>query len=134
MDVRDVRMNDVEYRALLDLTMASDPSPLSDRLDRVLRGYLDRHAHALGYADWIEAYHYVPQGRCRHPMWWGSGMPAGHCGKPAWGDNYSHPKATNPTEWNAAHRRESPVWNPLPMACPRHGGPPDPRGEQEQSA
>ena len=114
---------DREFRLMLDLTMASDPSPLSEVDDDALRRFLDARARASGFEDWIEAFHRLPVGPCRHPMWWGTGMPAGHCDEPSWGNNYDHPRATNPKVWNAAHRREFPRWNALALACPRHGGP-----------
>jgi hypothetical protein len=48
----------------------------------------------------------LPSLRCRKAQWWGTGMPAGTCNKPAYG------AARKDSEW--------PWVNP---ACPAHGGP-----------
>lgn len=117
---------DREFRLMLDLFMASDPSPLSAEADEELRKLLDRRAQKFGYDGWVEAFHRLPEGRCRKPMWWGTGMPAGHCGEPSWGNNYNHPRRTNPMDWNVPHGKEMSRYHPLPLACPKHGGPPDP--------
>lgn len=114
---------DREFRLMLDLTMASDPSPLNDADDAALRECLDRRARSLGFTDWIEAFHRLPKGRCQKAMWSGAGMPAGLCGEASWGNNFDHPRATNTKVWNFAHGREFNRWYGLVLACPRHGGP-----------
>lgn len=48
-------MNKVEYRALLDALMVSDPWP--DKCFEVLEAYANVMAVHLGYQDWIVAYH-----------------------------------------------------------------------------
>lgn len=50
-------MNDRQFRALLNLVMASDPTPLSDEEDDTVRDLLANEAHKRGFMDWIEAFH-----------------------------------------------------------------------------
>lgn len=50
-------MNDQEFRALMNLVMASDPSPLSLREDDILNILLDKEAEERGYDSWYVAYH-----------------------------------------------------------------------------
>ena len=53
-------MNRKELRALMNLLMVSDPSPLSSAEDAALRDVADRVAMEFGYHDWIDAYHNLP--------------------------------------------------------------------------
>lgn len=50
-------MTDRQYRAFLNLLMCSDPWPLSEEDDAVLRDFADTEAAARGHATWIEAFH-----------------------------------------------------------------------------
>lgn len=50
-------LKDEEYRALLDLTMASDPTPLTKEAEGHLKSLLDREARARGHQSWEVAYH-----------------------------------------------------------------------------
>ena len=47
----------VEFRALLDLFMASDPWPLDDAANETVERLLDRTAQTLNYPTWVEAFH-----------------------------------------------------------------------------
>jgi hypothetical protein len=50
-------MNDLEFRAFLNLLMCSDPWP-TDALEQTLMiDVADRLAYDRGYTDWITAYH-----------------------------------------------------------------------------
>jgi hypothetical protein len=49
--------------------------------------------------------------RCRHPMWFGDGRPAGHCAAPAYGPEDF--ERSSDDEWR----------NPKIARCPQHGGP-----------
>ena len=57
-------------------------------------------------------------GKCRVPMWWGCGMPAGHCGEPAHG-----PQLPREVLWQKRGIRD-PAFCHGPC-CPEHGGPAD---------
>ena len=50
-------MNNMEFRAFLDLMMVSDPWPLDSHADRVLNGFADQQARDRGFPEWITAYH-----------------------------------------------------------------------------
>lgn len=58
-------------------------------------------------------------GKCRVPMWWGWGGPAGHCGEQAFGPQY--PRAYLATK-NPIYEFEHPTFCSGPC-CPKHGGP-----------
>lgn len=45
------------FRALLDLIMCSDPSPVDARTDQLVRAWADEESKRWGFADWIDAYH-----------------------------------------------------------------------------
>lgn len=53
------RIPTAEYRALLDLYMAADPSPVDDETDETVQKFLANEAARYGYDGWIEAYHEV---------------------------------------------------------------------------
>ena len=55
-------MNDVEYRAFLDLLMCSDPWPVvpGDGNQDILIAFADREAENRGYENWVVAYHEIP--------------------------------------------------------------------------
>lgn len=50
-------MKDTEFRALLTLFMASDPTPLSEEEDKEVGNMLDRESNKRGYDSWVVAYH-----------------------------------------------------------------------------
>lgn len=55
-------MNDMEYRAFLDLMMCSDPWPVDDGVSGLATHSLmldvaNRNAVDRGYTDWVDAYH-----------------------------------------------------------------------------
>jgi len=50
-------MNDREFRALLSMTMASDPNPAGEVVDEIIKELLDREAFDRGYSSWYVAYH-----------------------------------------------------------------------------
>ncbi len=57
-------MEDIEYRAFLDLMMVSDPWPLEDPdSDTILGLFADREAHNRQYENWVVAYHEMPRER-----------------------------------------------------------------------
>ena len=49
-------MTDIQFRALLDLTMVSDPWPLEYGKDDI-DDLLDGEARERGYSGWVPAYH-----------------------------------------------------------------------------
>jgi hypothetical protein len=51
------RLWDDELRALLNLLMVSDPWPLEESEQVLLKGLADRESEARGFEGWIEAYH-----------------------------------------------------------------------------
>lgn len=52
-------MTSIEFRALLNLFMCSDPWPTGrDSEHAILQDFLDRESDYRGYSDWVEAYHY----------------------------------------------------------------------------
>ncbi len=56
-------MNNIEYRAFLDLMMCSDPWPVAETpqgLDtqRLMVDVANRLANDRGYRDWIDAYYH----------------------------------------------------------------------------
>lgn len=63
-----------------------------------------------------------PEGTCRVPMWMG-GLPAGHCGEPAWGEYIPGP--TFKDAWTGEVRRLDGKYHGYVsgLACPKHGGP-----------
>ena len=46
-----------EFRALLDLLMASDPNPAGQKNDEILEQFANDQARLLGYENWVAAYH-----------------------------------------------------------------------------
>ena len=50
-------IRDKEFRALLDMTMASDPNPAGEEADKLINVLLDRESRARGYDSWYVAYH-----------------------------------------------------------------------------
>lgn len=62
----DRRLTDAQFRALMDLFMCSDPYPDTKAGHDTLENLLDSEALALGYSDWIVAYHDFNE---RSPMW-----------------------------------------------------------------
>ena len=50
-------MTDIELRAFLDLLMCSDPSPVTEDQDKILRDFADRESQRRGFSEWIDAYH-----------------------------------------------------------------------------
>lgn len=44
-------------RALLDLRMASDPTPLTSEQDQAVTEWLSEVSHERGYGGWVDAYH-----------------------------------------------------------------------------
>lgn len=57
-------MSDEEFRAFLDLLMASDPWPMGEGTEAeqayvVLVDLADRESRNRGYGNWIEAFHQV---------------------------------------------------------------------------
>lgn len=53
----DVTISDVEFKVLLGLFMASDPTPLSSEEDDVVRDMLDRWSEQRGFDNWVVAFH-----------------------------------------------------------------------------
>jgi len=51
-----MKMNDVEFHALLNVLIEADPWRFSANRD-VIENMLDMEAHARGYDDWIDALH-----------------------------------------------------------------------------
>lgn len=55
------RLEEDQFRALLDLFMCSDPWPVHDQGQgdghTTIEGLLDAEAQFYGYLDWIDAYH-----------------------------------------------------------------------------
>jgi len=62
-------------------------------------------------------------GKCSVPMWWGDGMPAGACGKPAYGKR--PPCRQYRDGWTGRLYREDGRFNGYvpDLACEMHGGP-----------
>jgi hypothetical protein len=54
-------MNEQEFRAFLNLMMCSDPWPASDQDHAELMNFAERCSVAMGYRDWVEAYHQLPE-------------------------------------------------------------------------
>lgn len=52
-------MSDEVFKALMGLVMASDPSPITDNEDKIIRDWLDKESVARGFSDWIDAYHRI---------------------------------------------------------------------------
>lgn len=50
-------MDRAEFRAMLDLFMASDPTPLTKEQDESLRMWLDKESRARGFNSWVDAFH-----------------------------------------------------------------------------
>lgn len=50
-----------QLRVLLSLFMCSDPWPLSEVSHEFMTQWLDAESRAAGYADWIDAYHKLPE-------------------------------------------------------------------------
>jgi hypothetical protein len=48
-----------ECRCLLDLIMVSDPWPLSKKAKEILEQLADKEASAMGFSNWVEAYHHM---------------------------------------------------------------------------
>lgn len=65
-------------------------------------------------------------GKCSVPMWWGYGMPAGFCDKPAYGKPV--PGQTYRDGWTGEIKRLDGRYSGyVPgLACPAHGGPDKP--------
>ena len=49
-------MNDIQYRAFLDLLMCSDPWPVPTN-QQIVESIADDEAVKRGYPTWVEAYH-----------------------------------------------------------------------------
>ena len=45
------------FRMLLDLYMAADPWPLSDKQSGMMLAFLTAESSKRGYGTWVEAYH-----------------------------------------------------------------------------
>lgn len=54
---RAVPMTFAQAKALTALCMTSDPSPLSNREDHLVRAVLDNAANEFGFDTWVELYH-----------------------------------------------------------------------------
>lgn len=52
-------MNDSAFRALLNLFMCDDPSVLNNDLRKQLEDFMNGESGKRGYANWIDAYHYL---------------------------------------------------------------------------
>lgn len=50
-----------QLRLLLSLLMCSDPWPMLDVSHEFMIQWLDAESRAAGYADWIDAYHKLPE-------------------------------------------------------------------------
>lgn len=50
-------MDDVEFRALLDLYMVSDADPLTSEKMNTIREFLSNEAQERGFDGWVDAYH-----------------------------------------------------------------------------
>ena len=50
-----------ERQCLFDLLMVSDPWPLSNKARQVMEDLGDKEAKAMGFKDWLEAYHYMEE-------------------------------------------------------------------------
>jgi hypothetical protein len=62
------------------------------------------------------------EGCCSVPMWWGMGMAAGFCDRPAYG---KRPEGRTHTRWDGFEWRDDGLYTGyVPgLACPIHGGP-----------
>lgn len=58
--------------------------------------------------------------RCRQPLWWGYGAPAGHCGEKAFGSEVGSYK---PATWRFPEQFGELWFEPQTARCPNHGGP-----------
>ena len=57
-------MLDIEYRALLDLMMCSDPWPVSDSENQdIIKRFAKREARKRGFDSWVAAYHVFKPGK-----------------------------------------------------------------------
>lgn len=52
-----MRPDNYQFRAILDWRMCSDPWPQGVNME-VVDDFLNALSREMGYADWIEAYHY----------------------------------------------------------------------------
>lgn len=50
-------MSDEQFRALMNLIMLSDPTPLPQPEDEAIQQLADEEAQKRGFLNWIEAYH-----------------------------------------------------------------------------
>lgn len=48
-----------QFRAILDLYMAADPSPVDEEADERCQRFLAEEASRYGYDGWVAAYHEV---------------------------------------------------------------------------
>lgn len=62
----DRRLTDEQFRALMDLFMCSDPYPDTEANHEIVENLLDAESNALGYSDWIVAFHEFDR---KSPMW-----------------------------------------------------------------
>lgn len=66
-------------------------------------------------------------GKCSVPMWWGYGMPAGFCDKPAYGNQLETCRYRD-INGNLHRAGDRPIT--FSLACPAHGGPETPTNEE----
>lgn len=50
-------MTRIEFRAILNLLMCSDPFPTALEDQLVITAWADKQAEEFGFTDWIDAYH-----------------------------------------------------------------------------
>ncbi len=65
---RAVPMTFAQAKALTALCMTSDPSPLSNREDHLVRSVLDNAANEFGFDTWVELYHADFPGNAPQPQ------------------------------------------------------------------
>lgn len=51
------KLDDLEYRALLDILMCADPWPAGETAHAALLSLAKSEGEYRGYTDWIDAYH-----------------------------------------------------------------------------
>ena len=57
-------MNDIEFKAMLELVMCCDPWPVEGNTENqaIIKKFVDEEATARLYSGWVEAYHDISPG------------------------------------------------------------------------